>query len=110
MTKRQSKKPDLKLKEKMAEVDQEFSEFLADLTFTKSHDLQTFSPLDAVQDFELRGLQRVEEVSRDEMMADDAGMRKLLANMLAQCKPGLLSQEDLEQLSGINGRDLRPES
>lgn len=104
---RQSKKTNLKLKEQMDNLNVEFDEFLKELTFTKEHDLRTFSPLDAVQSFELQGLQRISEPTRDEVLANDHGMRKLLANMLAHCQPGLLSEEDMEQLSGINGRQAQ---
>lgn len=95
---------------KMAELDEEFKGFLSDLKFRRDfadNDLKTFSPLDVVVDFEQRGLQKVREVSRSEMLNNEDGMRKLLANMLQQCRPGVLSDEDVEQLSGINGREVR---
>lgn len=95
---------------KMAELDEEFKDFLSDLKFRRDfvdNDLKTFSPLDVVVDFEQRGLQKVREVSKSEMLNNEDGMRKLLANMLHQCRPGVLSDEDVEQLSGINGREVR---
>lgn len=98
------------LKDKMAELDHEFKGFLGGLKFRKGledNSLKTFSPLDVVSDFEQRGLQRVKEVSKSEMLRNEDGMRKLLANMLQHCRPGVLSDEDVEQLSGINGREAR---
>ena len=97
------------LSTKLSQVDEEFKDFLSDLTHDNEHGsdkLTTFSPLDAVADFDKRGLQAIAEVSKDEMLADDNGMRKLLTNMLAQCRPGSLSDEDIAQLSGINGREV----
>lgn len=91
-------------------VDEEFKGYLHTLTFKKSlvlgDKLHTYSPLDAVMDFELRGISRVAEVDREGMMGNEMGMKKLLANMLAACQPGALSEEDVAQLSGINGREL----
>jgi hypothetical protein len=40
------------------------------------------------------------------MMSDSNGFNKLLANMFAHCEPGTLSDEDINQISGINGRDI----
>lgn len=94
---------------KLMEIDNEFKDFLASLTHDKQFGpdkLKTFSPLDAVLDFQCEGLQAIAEVSKDEMMNDDNGMRKLLANMIGQCNPEALSEADLIQLSGINGRDV----
>ena len=96
------------LKNKMAELDEEFKDFLSGLRFRRDfvdNELKTFSPLDMVAGFEQRGLQRVHEVTKPEMQSNEDGMRKLLANMLHQCRPGSLSDEDVEQLSGINGRE-----
>lgn len=98
------------LQEKLAEVDEEFKTFLNGLKFIKEFsetELHTFSPLDVVGSFQQRGLQRVREVGREEMVNNNDGMRKLLANMLHQCRPGMLSEDDVEQLSGINGREMR---
>jgi len=98
------------LDEKLKEIDNEFKSYLSTLTIKKEFNnddkLGTFSPLDAVADFEQDGIQAVREVSRDEMLANDGGVKKLLANMLSACKPGSLSDEDVTQISGINGRDL----
>ncbi len=94
---------------KLMEIDNEFKDFLASLTHDKhfgSDKLKTFSPLDAVLDFECQGLQAISEVNKDEMMNNDNGMRKLLANIIGQCNPDALSEADLIQLSGINGRDI----
>ncbi|OVE81337.1 hypothetical protein BVY03_03900 [bacterium K02(2017)] len=94
---------------KLKAVDEEFKDFLNGLSFKKDieHDkLKTFSPLDAVANFEQRGLQAVKEPSSEEMLANDIGFTKLLANMLAECKPGALSDDDLNQFSGINGREV----
>jgi len=94
------------LNDSLAAVDNEFKDFLGGLAFKKAHGVSTYSPLDAVEGFEQRGLQQVREVSSKEMMKDGDALQKLLANMLAHCKPGQLSDEDLEQLSGINGREV----
>ena len=97
------------LNSKLDAVDTEFKGFLDQLVFKKGqshHKMKTFSPLDAV-DFEHKGLHAVPEVGRDEMTSNDDAMKKLLANMLGQCKPGALSDEDLTQISGINGRDVQ---
>ena len=106
-----SKKANIDLKSRFEALDVEFQDVMADLAFVKNLEsdtqMSTFSPLEVVEDFEQRGLQRVKEVSHDEMLNDDGGMRKLLANMLSQCRPGALSQDDVEQLSGINGREMR---
>lgn len=94
---------------KLIEIDNEFKYFLAGLTHDKhfgADKLKTFSPLDAVLDFQCEGLQAISEVSKDEMMNNDDGMRKLLANMIGQCNPDALSEADLIHLSGINGRDV----
>lgn len=94
---------------KLMEIDNEFKDFLAGLTHDKHFGpdkLKTFSPLDAILDFECEGLQAVSEVGKDEMMNNDNGMRKLLANMIGQCNPDALSEADLIHLSGINGRDV----
>lgn len=104
------KTKEFNLTEKMAELDHEFKDFMQGLKFVKVYDddrLQTYSPLEAVSDFEQRGIQKIREVNSDEMMNNEDGMRKLLANMLNHCRPGLLDQEDMEQLSGINGREAR---
>lgn len=98
------------LSSKLAEVDDEFKDFLGALNFEREvgHDkLKTFSPLDAVADFEQRGIHAVREVSRDEMLANDQSMNKLLANMLKECRPGALSDEDLNLITGINGREVQ---
>lgn len=98
------------LKDKMAELDKEFKDYLSDLKFVKRFDdneLKTFSPLDVICDFEQRGLDRVHEVSKAEMKNNEDGLKKLLANMLQHCRPGVLSDEDVDQLSGINGREMR---
>lgn len=96
--------------EKLKTIDVEFKEFLGSLTFKKSvgpeQNLTTFSPLDAVADFELKGLQGVAEVSHSDMLDNNDAMRRLLANMMAQCRPGSLNDEDIEHLSGINGREM----
>lgn len=97
------------LNDKLNDVEDEFRLFMKDLSFKRDsfHDkLKTFSPLDAVEDFEHRGLQALAEVTRDEMLANDNGFNKLLANMLAECKPGALSDDDLVQITGINGREI----
>lgn len=106
MTKRQSNIPTFNLTEQMLAVETEFHNLLGQLTFKKEHQLQTYSPLDAVQGFQFKGLQQVAEPTRNEMLENETGMHKLLANMLAHCRPGLLSQEDVDQLSGINGREM----
>jgi hypothetical protein len=56
--------------------------------------------------FSLRGRQGVREVSPAEMLGHTAGLHKLLANMLAVCKPGALSEEELACLSHLNGRGV----
>jgi predicted flavoprotein YhiN len=97
------------LKDRLNDVDKEFKEFLSELTYKKEvggEKLKTFSPLDAVSSFEKRGLQSIEEVSRDEMFNNNRAMNKILANMLNQCQPGSLSEEDYTQISGINGREV----
>ena len=104
------KKPQINtLSEKLNQVDAEFknmmSEFKVDRVYGHEN-MSTFSPLDAVCDFEHRGLQSVAEPTRDEMMADGEGFMKLMANMMAACKPGALSDEDLQQITGINGREV----
>lgn len=94
---------------KLMEIDHEFRDFLASLSHDKHfalNKLKTFSPLDAVLDFHCEGLQSVAEVGKEQMMNDDNGMRRLLANMIGQCNPEALSESDLIQLSGINGRDV----
>lgn len=90
-------------------INVEFEDFLKAMGALKEdeNNLQTYSPLEMVHDFEQRGLQKIKEVSHDEMLNDDDGLRKLLANMLAQCKPGALSDTDIERLGGINGREVR---
>lgn len=97
------------LGEKLTDIDLEFKDVLASLIYQEGigHEkLKTFSPLDEVAHFELRGIQAVPEVKRDEMLANDEGFSKLLANMLNQCRPGALSDEDYTQISGINGREI----
>lgn len=99
----------LSLTSKLQAVDEEFKDFLSGLAFKREfgHDkLGTYSPLDAVEDFELRGLGRVAEPTRNEMLSNEKGFHKLLANMLAQCQPGSLSDDDLLQITGINGREI----
>lgn len=95
---------------KIEAIDMEFKEFLSSLTFKKSvgpeQNLTTFSPLDAVADFEFKGLQSIAEVSHSAMLDNNDGMRRLLANMMSQCRPGSLNDEDMEHLSGINGREM----
>jgi len=97
------------LNQKLSKVDEEFKDFLGGLSFKKEgqhENLKTFSPLDSVADFEQRGIHAVSEVSHDEMLADDQAMNKLLANMLNVCQPGSLSEEDMNHISGINGREV----
>lgn len=97
------------LKFDMDALDLEFKDFLKQLSYEKffeDNKLHTYSPLDEVGRFEQRGVQRVHEISRAEMLENSNGMKKLLANMLSQCKPDALTPEDVEHLSGINGRDL----
>ncbi len=106
MTKRQSDIPTFNLTEQMNAAENEFHTLLAQLTFKKEHQLQTYSPLDAVQGFQIKAEPQAAEATRAEMLDNEMGMRKLLANMLAHCKPGLLSQDDVDQLSGINGREM----
>lgn len=97
------------LKEEFDRLNIEFKEFLKNLTSAgeaqDSH-LSTYNPLDIVSGFEPRGLQRVDEIDTDEMLANEKGLKKLLANMLSHCKPGTLNEEDVEILSGINGREV----
>jgi hypothetical protein len=69
--------------------------------------LGTFSPLNAVSEFTPRGIQAIEEISREEMLKQDRAFHKLLANMLYHCQPGALTDDDMEQISGINGRELQ---
>ncbi|MBF0103848.1 MAG: hypothetical protein HQM16_00860 [Deltaproteobacteria bacterium] len=90
-------------------VDAEFKDFLADILYKREFGpdkLKTFSPLDAVADFAQKGILSVKEVSRDEMLGNNNAFNKLLANMLAECKPGALSDDDLNQITGINGREI----
>ncbi len=97
------------LEDKLEQVDNEFKDFLASLSYKREFGpdkLRTFSPLDAVADFEQYGIQSVREVTREEMLEQDAGINKLLANMLDQCQPGALSEEDVKQITGINGREV----
>ena len=102
------------LTQKMSKLENEFRHFMAGLKYVhdfsdaESDDrLSTFSPLDVISTFEHRGLQRVAEVSPEEMMNNENGLKKLLANMLHQCRPDALSSEDVDQLAGINGREVR---
>lgn len=92
---------------RMMEIDVEFRDFLASMVYKKSvGNISTYSPLDAVEEFKQDGLQAIREPNREEMLGDGDGMKKLLANMLALCQPGSLSEADMEQLSGINGREI----
>jgi hypothetical protein len=103
------KNTELNLKEKLAVLDGEFKDFLQGLKYSKTFpgaELQTFSPVDALCDFEQHGLQKLREVSSEEIMQNEDGLKKLLANMLQHCRPGVLSNEDVDQLSGINGREI----
>lgn len=97
------------LKEEFDRLHVEFKEFLKNLTSSgeiqDSH-LSTYNPLDIVSGFEPRGLQRVDEIGTEEMLANEKGLKKLLANMLSHCKPDALNEEDVEILSGINGREV----
>lgn len=98
------------LKEQFEALDKQFNEFLQDLaqeSIYEDNRLSTYRPVQITRCFEPKGLQRVREVSTQEMMDNSEGMRKLLANMLSQCRPGVLSDEDMEQMSGINGREMR---
>lgn len=97
------------LDQRLADIDQEFKDFMGELVFKKEigpENLKTFSPLDAVAGFSQKGLSALAEVNREEMIQNDDGFKKLLANMLGHCRPGALSDDDLEQISGINGREL----
>ena len=97
------------LNDKLATIDEEFKDYLSTLVFRRDfveEDLRTFSPLNAVMDFEPRGLQAIEEVTREEMLQHDSAFHKLLANMLYHCKPGSLTADDVEQIAGINGREI----
>ncbi|EKD50990.1 MAG: hypothetical protein ACD_62C00373G0002 [uncultured bacterium] len=97
------------LQSKLEKVDEEFKDYLDTLSFRRDlggDKLKTFSPIDAVEDFEQDGIFAVREITREEMMAQDTSFNKLLANMLQQCKPGALSDEDVNQISGINGREM----
>jgi hypothetical protein len=69
-------------------------------------ELGPFSPLDALLDFVCDEASIVDEPDCRMMMRDEGGFRKLLANMFALCEPDALSEEDIQQLSGINGRDI----
>ncbi|MCP5464673.1 MAG: hypothetical protein H7A33_06580 [Deltaproteobacteria bacterium] len=54
------------LSDRLADIDMEFKDFLAELAFEKplrEQQLTTFSPMDAVQDFEHHGFLAVPEVS-----------------------------------------------
>jgi hypothetical protein len=98
------------LKEQFAALDRQFNELLRDLDqepLYEDNRLSTYRPVQIARCFEQKGLQRVREVSTQEMMDNSEGLRKLLANMLSQCRPGVLSQDDMEQMSGINGREMR---
>ena len=109
MRKRQSKKPDFEWKQEGKKEQREFGDVFQELVFNKGYSeekLSTFSPLDSLDAVTKSSTARSGEVGREDMMANEAGMRKLLANMLQQCKPGLLSESDMEQLSGINGREV----
>lgn len=97
------------LSEQLSAVDEEFKGFLASLIYKREfgpENLKTFSPLDAVANFEHQGIQAVREPTREEMMAHDTGFKKLLANMLNHCRPGALSDDDYNLISGINGREV----
>lgn len=100
------------LSRKILALNDEFRDYLANIFYTKvvGGDKMTYSPLAAVLTFEQHGLQAVKEVSREEMFSDNDGMKKLLANMLSLCQPGSLSDEDMEHLSGINGREIHASS
>ena len=98
------------LNDKLSDIDNEFKDFLAGLTYQRQDlpdKLKTFSPLDAVADFEQTGLQAVPEITREEMLSQETSFNKLLANMLSQCKPDALSEDDYNQISGINGREVQ---
>ncbi|MBU0505730.1 MAG: hypothetical protein ABII18_13910 [bacterium] len=94
---------------KLEKVDDEFKDFLTGLSYKRDfapEQLKTFSPIDTVEEFEQNGIQALKEVTRDEMLQENQGFNKLLANMLAQCQPGALSDEDLNHITGINGREV----
>jgi hypothetical protein len=95
------------LSRKILALNAEFRDFLASVVYTKViRGQKTYSPLDAISSFEQTGLQAIKEVSREEMFNNNDGIKKLLANMLSLCQPGSLSAEDVEHLSGINGREI----
>ena len=104
------KSESLNLKDQFVALDQEFTEFLKELShdplYENTH-LSTYNPLQIVKGFEPRGLQCVREIGTEEMMIDSGGMKKLLANMLSHCRPGALRDDDVEQMAGINGREMR---
>lgn len=96
------------LSRKILALNDEFRDYLASIVYAKvvGGDKVTYSPLDAISTFEQHGLQAVKEVSWEEMFDNNNGMKRLLANMLSLCQPGCLSDEDMEHLSGINGREI----
>lgn len=102
------KKGDLKSQFEALEL--QFHNLLKEITVEPTYEdnrLSTYNPLEIVSGFEKQGLQKIKEVSRDEMLGNSEGLRKLLANMLSQCRPGALSREDVDQMTGINGREMR---
>lgn len=110
MTQRQSPKPTFEFSEPMSQASGNFKDLLQQLSFQKEHLLETYSPISALSQFELNQNTAEAEITPIEMQNNETGMRKLLANMLAQCKPGILSDDDMDQLSGINGREFHLET
>lgn len=86
-----------------------FTAYLQQMEYLKTfgqNELKTYSPLDQVGHFEQNVLQSIREVSQQEMISDTQAIKRLLANMLVHCQPGSLDAEDVQQLSGINGREI----
>ncbi len=97
-----------KMDDQLQDLNEEFKRYLEQLNVNRQYgdQLSTYSPLVGLLDFDFDSLQSVHEVGYEEMLNNDDGIKRLLANVFVHCKPGVLSDEDVSQLSGINGREI----